>query len=282
MRLRYCVLLLICSAQLVLGYANRVGPSRALAAQFANGNSRVDALVGFSEELPKELPKLESVTPGCVDKNENCQNWAASGECTNNPAFMEGACTKSCGKCIRRAHYKKCEETPGACKRVFFDISINGVSAGRVIMDLFHSIVPRTVANFYELATMPTGGYKGTKFYRIIPGFMNQGGHTRHGCIYGGRFADENFDLIFDEPYLLGMANSGPNTNGDDYFITVGPAHHLDGKFVVYGTVVGGFEVVEKINALGTDTFSGPPKADIVVEDSGSLPWERVGVAAAA
>eukprot|EP00959_Pyramimonas_sp_CCMP1952_P324233 6786026-Pyramimonas_sp.AAC.1 len=51
---------------------------------------------------------------------------------------------------------------------------------------------------------MAAGGYKGTRFYRIIPGFMNQGGHTRHGCIYGGRFNDENFDLVFDEAYLLG------------------------------------------------------------------------------
>ena len=65
---------------------------------------------------------------------------------------------------------------------------------------------------------------------------MNQGGQTCKSSIYGPRFADENFHFNFDKPYLLAMANAGPNTNNVDYFITVAPSHHLDGKFVVLGT----------------------------------------------
>jgi len=258
-----------------------IAPTGIRGTEFANGKSRMGALVGFTEDLSsaaqeRERAQIELMPLSCVDKNDNCSNWADTGECINNPSFMKGTCMKSCRACKTAAYYKRCEEQQGACKRVFFDMSINDAPAGRIVMDLFHSIVPKTVANFYQLATMAQGGYKGTTFYRIIPGFMNQGGHTRHGCIYGGRFADENFDLIFDEPYLLGMANGGPNTNGDDFFITVGPASHLDGKFVVYGAVVEGFEVVDRINTLGTNSFAGPVTAKIVVEDAGSLPWEKV------
>jgi len=141
-------------------------------------------------------------------------------------------------------------------------------------MDLFDKIVPKTAENFFQLCTRAQCSYQGTRFHRVIPGFMNQGGGTCAGSIYGSRFDDENFSLDFGEPYLLGMANAGPNTNAVDFFITVAPAPHLDGKFVVFGTVIDGFETVELINSLGTNTFAGPVNADIRIVEAGSLPWE--------
>jgi cyclophilin family peptidyl-prolyl cis-trans isomerase len=87
--------------------------------------------------------------------------------------------------------------------------------------------------------------------------------------VYGERFDDENFSRNHDEPFLLSMANAGPNTNGDQFFITVAPTPHLDDKHVVFGTVVSGEDVVMAINAAGTQ--SGRPKAKIVITDAGEL-----------
>ena len=98
---------------------------------------------------------------------------------------------------------------------------------------------------------------------------MNQAGATRPGSAYGGQFDDENFARNHDEPFLLSMANAGPNTNHDQFFITVAPQPHLDGKHVVFGTVVAGEEVVMAINAVGTP--AGRPKARIDIVDAGEV-----------
>lgn len=169
-----------------------------------------------------------------------------------------------------------------AQSKAWFDVSIGGGPKERINFNLYDKEVPKTVQNFKSLANghdFGTGkreGYKGSGFHRIIPDFMLQGGDfTRHNgtggkSIHGEKFADENFKITHHKPYLLSMANAGPNTNGSQFFITTVVTSWLDGKHVVFGEVADkqSEEVVRKIEKIGSG--SGKPSKKVVIEDSGA------------
>ncbi|MET8811509.1 peptidylprolyl isomerase [Streptomyces sp. NPDC004549] len=159
---------------------------------------------------------------------------------------------------------------------VYFDINIDDQPAGRIVFRLYDDVVPKTAKNFRELATGEHGfGYAGSPFHRVIPQFMLQGGDFTRGngtggkSIYGEKFADENFSHKHDRPYLLSMANAGPNTNGSQFFITTVKTPWLDGKHVVFGEVVEGQDIVDKVESLGSD--SGATRGKITVAESGTV-----------
>merc|ERR1719428_1840358 len=159
----------------------------------------------------------------------------------------------------------------------FFDMTIGGASAGKIVFELYDDDVPKTAENFRQLCTGQNGfGYANSPFHRVIPGFMCQGGDfTRQNgtggkSIYGEKFADESFAGKAGRhtgPGCLSMANAGPNTNGSQFFICTGQTPHLDGKHVVFGNVTGGMDVVKAIEAVGSG--SGKTSKQVIVSSCG-------------
>jgi len=159
---------------------------------------------------------------------------------------------------------------------VYFDLSVNGGPTATVKFKLFDSVAPKTCANFRALCTGEQGfGYQGSSFHRIIPGFMIQGGDFTNGdgtggkSIYGPSFDDEDFSLKHDRPYLLSMANAGPNTNGSQFFITTVETPHLNGKHTVFGEVVEGSQFIQAIESVGSQ--DGTPSSEVVVVNCGTV-----------
>jgi peptidylprolyl isomerase len=175
------------------------------------------------------------------------------------------------------------QRNKGNLPHVYFDMAVKGRPIGRIIMKLRSDVVPKTAENFRCLCTGErTSGltgkkltYKRSKFHRVIPNFMLQGGDFTRGngtggeSIYGLKFRDENFKLKHDKPGLLSMANSGRNTNGSQFFITTARTSHLNGKHVVFGQVVDGMKVVREIERLGSQ--SGKVRSKVTVDDCGEL-----------
>ncbi|RAY14636.1 peptidylprolyl isomerase [Actinomadura craniellae] len=160
-------------------------------------------------------------------------------------------------------------------------IATLNTTLGTVVIRLFPEQAPKTVENFVTLAEGsrtwldPRTGqksndplYNGTIFHRVISNFMIQGGDPL-GTGTGGPgydFEDEfGSGLRFDRPYLLAMANAGPNTNGSQFFITVDPQPHLNNRHTIFGEVVEGADVVDRISKAPTD-MRNRPTTDIVVE----------------
>jgi peptidyl-prolyl cis-trans isomerase A (cyclophilin A) len=154
-------------------------------------------------------------------------------------------------------------------------------SLGPIVVRLFPDHAPKTVRNFTELAegrrewTDPRTGarttgrlYDGTVFHRVIDGFMIQGGDPL-GTGFGGpgyQFGDEfHPDLSFNRPYLLAMANAGPGTNGSQFFITTAPTPHLNRKHTIFGEVIEGTDVIDRISKVKTGRADRPVE-DVILE----------------
>lgn len=170
----------------------------------------------------------------------------------------------------------------------YFDISIGNRDCGRLIFKLFYDKCPKTCENFRCLCTGEksepgrTLHFKGSAFHRVVRNFIIQGGDITEGngrggdSIYGGSFDDENLELAHDEPYLLSMANRGPNTNRSQFFITTDEAPHLNGKHVVFGKLVSGIDIIHKIERLEVDSKSRPLRK-VIIKDCGQLSAKHLG-----
>ena len=169
--------------------------------------------------------------------------------------------------------------------RVYFDLAVGELEVGRVVMEMFEDKVPKTCENFVGLCAGKKDEksgrvfkpYMGTVFHRVIPNFMIQGGDYENGdgtggeCIWGGKFNDENFDGgEHVGAGVLSMANAGANTNGSQFFITLGDTPHLNGKHVVFGRVVEGLDIVHKLGSIRTDD-NDRPLQDVMIIDCGRV-----------
>jgi peptidylprolyl isomerase len=196
------------------------------------------------------------------------------------PLLVLFAVSSTTGAGDFKPHYAVNPKNP----QVFFEITIGDKKVGRVEMELFADTCPKTAENFLQLCVGTKNkagnaiGYKGSTFHRVIPEFMCQGGDFTRGdgtggeSIYGSKFADETFEGKAGKhfgPGTLSMANAGPNTNGSQFFICTAKTPHLDGKHVVFGQIIKGYDVIKAVEAVGSR--SGKTSSKVTISDCGKV-----------
>ncbi|XP_053398039.1 peptidyl-prolyl cis-trans isomerase-like [Mercenaria mercenaria] len=182
--------------------------------------------------------------------------------------------------------YKDCLN----CKKhefVYLDIAIGAKPAGRLVLELFTDVVPKTCENFKALITGEKGKsemsdynlcYKNSLFHRIVRNGWIQGGDIYHGrgnggeSIYGPVFEDENFAVPHSRRGIIGMANKGRHTNGSQFYITLTPAAWMNTKYVAFGQVIEGTETLKKMEEI--ETMNERPNAEIRITDCGVCTYE--------
>ena len=143
-------------------------------------------------------------------------------------------------------------------------------NVGKIELKMYPEVAPLAVENF--TTHVKNGYYNGLIFHRIIKGFMIQGGDpkgtgTGGESIWGKPFKDEfGNNVVFDKPFLLAMANSGPKTNGSQFFITLAPTGWLNGKHTIFGEVVKGQDVARKIENVSVSRGSNRPLFDQIIK----------------
>lgn len=201
---------------------------------------------------------------------------------TSGSIFPERAALEE----TERVRLRALRENP-SLPLVFLDVSIRGLDIGRIEIVLFKDVAPLAAENFRALCTgekgiVPAGregagqtySFKGRAFYRIIDRFIDQTGASTES-IYGGSFKDDpgGLALKHDRKGLLSMANAGPDSNTSHFSILLGPAPHLDGKYVIFGEIVSGIEVARRINSLARGRAGNTAGADAqaIIIDSGEI-----------